>query len=73
MAPHVSPLSSSLAGGHPTAGVQKVGTAGTAGAGQITFGWTKLDLDAEKYWTYYGKSKEILPHSDKLDIWIFNK
>jgi hypothetical protein len=22
-------------------GVQKVGTAGTAGAGQITFGWTK--------------------------------
>ena len=55
------------------AGVQKVGTAGTAGAGQITFGWTKWDLDAEKNWTYYGKSKEILPHSDKLDIWIFNK
>jgi hypothetical protein len=54
-------------------GVQKVGTAGTAGAGQITFGWTKWDLDAEKNWTYYGKSKEILPHSDKLDIWIFNK
>ena len=24
-----------------TAGLQKVGTAGTAGAGQITFGWTK--------------------------------
>ena len=23
------------------AGLQKVGTAGTAGAGQITFGWTK--------------------------------
>jgi hypothetical protein len=23
------------------AGVQKVGTAGTAGAGQSTFGWTK--------------------------------
>ena len=22
-------------------GLQKVGTAGTAGAGQITFGWTK--------------------------------
>ena len=26
-------------------GVQKVGTAGTAGTGQTTFGWTKWDLD----------------------------
>jgi hypothetical protein len=26
-------------------GVQKVGTTGTAGAGQTTFGWTKWDLD----------------------------
>jgi hypothetical protein len=26
------------------AGVQKIGTAGTAGAGQTTFGWTKCDL-----------------------------
>jgi hypothetical protein len=26
---------------HLRAGVQKVGTAGTAGAGQTTFGWTK--------------------------------
>jgi hypothetical protein len=25
----------------PQTGVQKVGTAGTAGAGQTTFGWTK--------------------------------
>ena len=24
-------------------------------------------------WTYYGKSKEILSYSDKLDIWIFKK
>jgi hypothetical protein len=22
-------------------------------------------------WTYYGKSKDILSYSDKLDIWIF--
>ena len=53
--------------------VLKVGTAGTAGAGQTTFGWTKSDLDEEKNWTYYRKSEEILPYSDKLDIWIFNK
>jgi hypothetical protein len=26
-------------------GVNKVGTAGTAGAGQTTFGWTKFKLD----------------------------
>ena len=26
-------------------GVQKVGTTGTAGAGQTIFGWTKRDLD----------------------------
>jgi hypothetical protein len=29
-------------------GVQKVGTAGTTGAGQTTFGWTKSNLDEEK-------------------------
>ena len=31
----------------PLAGVQKVGTAGTAGAGQTTFDWTKWDLDGK--------------------------
>jgi hypothetical protein len=57
----------------PQPGVQKVGTVGTAGAGQTTFGWTNWDLDEGKNGTYYGKSEEILPYSDKLDIWIFNK
>jgi hypothetical protein len=33
----------------------------------------KMRLRWEKNLTYYGKSKEILFCSAKLDIWIFNK
>ena len=53
------------------AGVQKVGTAGTAGNGQTTFGWKKWDLDDKIIGHIITRANKF--YSDKLDIWIFNK
>ena len=47
------------------AGVQKVGTAGTAGAGQTTFGWTKWDLD-EKILDILWQERPILSYINQV-------
>ena len=57
--------------GDAQSGLQKVGTAGTAGAGQITFGWTKRDSEEKNIGHIMTKAKKS--HLFSQDYWTHSQ